>query len=82
MFASIAEGVDPESDVGTVDITQTDRRVAMVAAYLLSAHAALISRMVDLMGRPPAHELWEKQLLDARLAIRPGLPSVPPGGTL
>ena len=82
MFASIAEGVDPEADIGTVDITQTDRRVAMVAAYLLSAHAALITRMVDLMGRPPAHELWEKQLLDARLAVRPGLPSVPPARTL
>jgi hypothetical protein len=82
MFASLAPGMDPEDDVGTVDIAQTDRRVAMVAAYLLSAHEGLITRMADLLGRPPAHELWEKQLLDARLAIRPGLPTDPPVATL
>jgi hypothetical protein len=81
MFASLAAGVDPDDVVGTVDIAQTDRRVAMVAAYLLSAHEGLMSRLAALLGHPPAHELWVKQLRDARLAIRPGLPTVPPIAT-
>lgn len=82
MFTSLAEGVEPDAGFGSVDIAQTDHRVAMVAAYLLSAHEALIMRMVFLLGRPPAHELWEKELLNARLCIRPGLPSALPDGKL
>ena len=82
MFASLAEGVDPAAVIGTVDIAQTDRRVAMGATYLLSAHEGLITRMADLLGHPPGHELWAKELLAARLAIRPGLPAAPPTGSM
>lgn len=32
MFASLAVGVDPEAVGGTIDIAQTDRRLAMGAA--------------------------------------------------